>query len=101
MASICTQYTSILTVEDGVAAGGVGESIVSLLAQHSIRAQFTVLGFDAVPAPQATREELLHDAHLDEPGLYATLKATFADQTHTQNSEEVTQVHESYYVAQR
>ncbi|HPS14600.1 MAG TPA: 1-deoxy-D-xylulose-5-phosphate synthase [Spirochaetales bacterium] len=101
LASICTQYTSILTVEDGVAAGGVGESIVSLLAQHSIRAQFTVLGFDAVPAPQATREELLHDAHLDEPGLYATLKATFADQTHTQNSEEVTQVHESYYVAQR
>lgn len=106
LASICAQYTSILTVEDGVACGGVGESIVSVLAQHSIRAQFTVLGFDAVPAPQASREELLHDAHLDEPGLYATLKATFADNKHNQNSEnqnseEVTQVHESYYVAQR
>ncbi|HOV94172.1 MAG TPA: 1-deoxy-D-xylulose-5-phosphate synthase [Spirochaetales bacterium] len=101
LASICTQYTSILTVEDGVACGGVGESIVSLLAQHSIQARFTVLGFDAVPAPQATREELLHDAHLDESGLYATLKATFADNVHNQNSEEVIQAHESYYVAQR
>jgi 1-deoxy-D-xylulose-5-phosphate synthase len=101
LASTCAQYSSIVTVEDGVAAGGVGESIVSILAQNSVRAQFTALGFDAMPASQASREELLHDARLDEQGLYATLKATFTDYERNKNSEEVTQVHEAYYVAQR
>lgn len=92
LTTICSGYDHVFTVEDGVAAGGVGESLVSLLARNSVNAHFFILGFDSMPRAQASREELLHDEGLDEQGLYASLSAVVAGQ-------KATEVHEPVYVA--
>ncbi|MCE5255321.1 MAG: 1-deoxy-D-xylulose-5-phosphate synthase [Spirochaetaceae bacterium] len=95
LAAACEGYNAIFTVEDGVKAGGVGESLVALLAQQSVKARFFILGFDSMPLPQASRAELLHDEGLDEQGIYASLKAVLADQKDTGIHEPV------YFAAER
>lgn len=75
LAGVCSGYAHVITIEDGVRTGGVGESVAAILARRSINARISILGFDSMPRPQATREELLHDAGLDEAGLYAFIRA--------------------------
>jgi 1-deoxy-D-xylulose-5-phosphate synthase len=69
----CAGYSGIVTLEDGVRSGGVGESIGAMLARTGIRAAFQARGFDTVPLGQATREELLAAAGPDERGISRTL----------------------------
>ncbi len=69
LANLCAPYEGIVTLEDGVRAGGVGESIGAMLARRGVRAMFTACGFDVIPLAQATREELLATAGLDEKGI--------------------------------
>ncbi len=65
----CAAYKGILALEDGVRVGGIGESIGAMLARRGNRALFTALGFGVIPFGQATREELLAMADLDEKGI--------------------------------
>lgn len=73
MAGLCKGYSKIITVEEGSIGGGVGESIVSILARRSVKVAATLLGFGATPPAQASRDELLREAGLDEEGLYASI----------------------------
>jgi len=80
LAGLCGQYADIVTFEDGVSAGGVGESIASILARKSIGVRVSILGFGSIPPAQASRAELLHDAGFDEDGLCEYLR-TIAEET--------------------
>jgi len=73
LAGVCEGYSKIVTVEEGSIGGGVGETIVSILARKSVSVEATILGFGATPPAQASRDELLRDAGLDEDGLYASI----------------------------
>ena len=78
VAGICSGYAEIVVVEDGSKIGGVGEALASIVSRHSIKAAISLLGFAAEPLPQASREELLAAAGLDETSLCAFLKAKAA-----------------------
>jgi len=79
LAEICGRYEGVITVEEGSKAGGVGETIAAVLARRSVEAQITSLGFGAQPPSQATREELLREAGLDEDGLYSAIGRRIAE----------------------
>lgn len=94
IAEICGRYAAVATVEEGSKAGGVGETIASILARRSVNARVVILGFGASPPPQASREELLHDAGLDEEGLFTTIGILAADSGGAR-------LHETVFVAAR
>ena len=79
LAGLCASYTDIVTIEDGAIAGGVGESIASILARTSTGARVSTLGFGSAPPAQASRGELLRDAGLDEDGIYSYLRKVAAE----------------------
>ncbi len=79
IAGICSGYRIMAIVEEGSKAGGVGESIASILARRAVRVKLVILGFGPGLPSQATRDELLSDAGLDEEGLYTTFTLLAAD----------------------
>lgn len=79
LVELCGRYKKIITIEEGSKAGGVGESIGRMLAEKASRAQVTILGFSGLPPAQASREQLLHDAGLDEEGLYSLIGRAASD----------------------
>lgn len=74
LTALFRQYERIVSIEDGVVRGGIGESLQSVLASAGISVPLTCMGFSENPLPQAARAELLASACLDEAGLYAALK---------------------------
>ncbi|MDD3820634.1 MAG: transketolase C-terminal domain-containing protein, partial [Spirochaetales bacterium] len=90
IAAVCSGYSAVALVEEGAKAGGVGESIASILARRAVRVKLLILGFGPGLPPQASREELLADAGLDEEGLLTTfgflaaeVAAERMDETHS------------------
>lgn len=73
VAQICSRYVAVAVAEEGSKAGGVGESIASMLARRNVSVRLLSLGFGPDLQSQASREELLSDAGLDEEGLLTTL----------------------------
>jgi 1-deoxy-D-xylulose-5-phosphate synthase len=71
-------YARVLVVEDGVARGGIGEYLVSLIASRLPRVSAQAAGFPAKPFPQASREELLARAGLDAAGIVDRVRAAEA-----------------------
>ncbi|TXT43000.1 MAG: dx [Spirochaetes bacterium] len=70
---LCSKYTEIVVIEDGAISGGVGESISAVLQRHAVEVRTRLIGFDSMPAPQASREELLKEAGLGEAELMKVL----------------------------
>lgn len=67
----------LLVVEEGTAAGGIGEAVVSLAVQHGWQGPFAHLGIpDAFPE-QGTQAEILRDLGLDAAGIEAALCRLF------------------------
>jgi 1-deoxy-D-xylulose-5-phosphate synthase len=62
-------YARVLVVEEGVAVGGLGEYLVSLIASRLPRVQVSAAGFPAMPFPQGSRDELLASSRLDAQGI--------------------------------
>jgi len=73
LVKICSRYEGVLTIEDGVLTGGLGESVAGILMRRGIKIKISSLGFGSVPPPQATREELLSGASLDAKGIQKAL----------------------------
>lgn len=73
LADLCAPYSRIVTIEEGVRSGGVGESLAALMAARGVHAPVTVLGFDNIPLPQASRGELLDMAGLSPEKLHSFL----------------------------
>ncbi|HEY9053630.1 MAG TPA: hypothetical protein VIO60_02300, partial [Rectinemataceae bacterium] len=63
---------------DGSAAGGVGEAIAAVVAKNGAGIGpplVRTIGFDPKPLPQATREELLCQAGLDQASMAALIES--------------------------
>ena len=88
-ATLCRGFAKLIVLEDGAVKGGVGDSIASIIARRSIAIALTLRGFGSMPPSQATREELLHDAGLDEEGIWALLSENTASSGNVESYEQV------------
>jgi 1-deoxy-D-xylulose-5-phosphate synthase len=68
-------YARVLVVEDGVARGGFGEYLVSLIASRLPRVSAASAGFPSAPFAQASRDQLLARAGLDAAGIALRVRA--------------------------
>ena len=94
LAEICGNYKQVIIIEEGSKAGGVGETIASILSRRSVHVKVAMLGFSGTPPAQASREELLGDAGLDEDGLYSLIERLAVDTN-------IMRIHETKPVAAR
>lgn len=64
----------VVTVEEGVIAGGVGEAVLSELVKQGAQARVLNLGFADEFVPQGKVDELLAHAGLDAQGIAASIR---------------------------
>lgn len=74
----CSPYARVLVFEEGVARGGFGEYLVSLIASRLPRVSAWASGFPSEPFAQASRPELLVRSGLDCAGIIARVRASDA-----------------------
>ncbi|MGA2548071.1 MAG: 1-deoxy-D-xylulose-5-phosphate synthase [Rectinemataceae bacterium] len=73
-------YARVIVLEEGVARGGFGEYLVSLIATRLPRVAATAVGFPSEPFAQGSRDELLARAGLGSGGIKArVLEAEASD----------------------
>ena len=89
IAAICSGYPELVVIEDGSRLGGVGDALASIISRRGVGTSVRLLGFDAVPQPQASRDELLAEAGLDEASLFAFLKTKAEPSAARSNNETV------------
>ena len=66
---IFQKYPNILTIEDGVIAGGFGEAVTAFAARNDYRNTIRVLGIPDVFIEHGTVVELQHEAGIDPEGI--------------------------------
>jgi 1-deoxy-D-xylulose-5-phosphate synthase len=76
-----SSYARVLVVEEGVASGGIGEYLVSLIASRLPRVAASAAGFPSMPLPQGSRDELLARAGLDAAGIASRVRQAEAADT--------------------
>jgi len=91
LVDVCSRYDGVLTIEDGVLTGGLGESVAGILMRKGMQIKISSLGFGSIPPSQATREELLSSAGLDTKGIQKALYELldFSDLSKQQLVEEI------------
>ena len=70
---VCRKFNRVVTVEDGVLRGGVGEAIVKVLADNGVKCQITTLGIDDKFVEQGTPAELYFECGYDAKGIFKAL----------------------------
>ena len=72
---IAQRFKRIITVEDGVLRGGVGEAVTKLLADIGCTAKITTLGIDDAFIEQGTPSELYNLCGYDAQGILKAIKS--------------------------
>ena len=72
------QTKLVVSVEEGVCMGGIGEEVLSVLARERLDVDTLVLGLPDQFVAQGTRGELLHELHLDADGIASAIQARLA-----------------------
>ena len=72
---IAQRFKRIITVEDGVLRGGVGEAVTKLLADIGCTAKITTLGIDDAFIEQGTPAELYNLCGYDAQGILKVIKS--------------------------
>ncbi len=73
------QTKLVVTVEEGVIAGGAGEGVLSVLSESGLTVPACVLGVDDEFVEQGDVDLLLHDLALDAEGIAASVRAHLVD----------------------
>jgi 1-deoxy-D-xylulose-5-phosphate synthase len=68
------RFSKIVTIEDGVLRGGVGETISAMLASEGLHPTIKHLGIDDKFVEQGTPAQLYSECGYDEESLLATLE---------------------------
>lgn len=71
---VATRVKHVITIEDGVLRGGVGEAVVKLLNDHHIATHVTTLGIGDAFVEHGTITELRAECGIDKEAILATLK---------------------------
>jgi 1-deoxy-D-xylulose-5-phosphate synthase len=75
LTNIFNEYSSIITIEDGVVSGGFGSAILEFRNQHSLTSSIKILGLPDSFIEHGTQKELYHELGLDSLGIIKTIKA--------------------------
>jgi 1-deoxy-D-xylulose-5-phosphate synthase len=75
---LAASYDVVVTVEDGVAAGGVGDALARGLRAVGARSAVTTLGLPTRFVPQGKRADILASYGLDADGINAAVRARAA-----------------------
>jgi 1-deoxy-D-xylulose-5-phosphate synthase len=73
------RYEQILFVEEGIAAGGMGEEIAVMLKEQGMNLRFDALGIPLEFLPQATRPQLIESCGLDRNSLADKIRSVRSD----------------------
>lgn len=63
----------VVTVEDGICAGGAGSAVLETLSEEGLQAKTLVLGVKDAFVPHGSSDLLMHDLGLDAPGIAAAV----------------------------
>jgi len=69
-----SRFKHIVTVEDGVITGGMGDAVIEFMSQHDLTPHIECLGIPDHFVEHGTVEELHHLCGFDEDGIYDHLK---------------------------
>ena len=72
---LCREYDLVVTVEDGLAAGGIGSGLEEAAAALDIVTPHVNLGVPTKFLPHATRDQVLRNLHLDSEAIAAQVLA--------------------------
>ncbi|GMO11502.1 MAG: 1-deoxy-D-xylulose-5-phosphate synthase [Treponemataceae bacterium] len=71
---VSEKYTTVLFIEDGVKAGGIGRFLERLVQKYCKNVATQVLGFPDAFLQQGTRDEILSEAELDSAHIIKTFE---------------------------
>ncbi|MEG1611576.1 MAG: 1-deoxy-D-xylulose-5-phosphate synthase [Alistipes sp.] len=72
--AIGCRFKKVVTVEDGILRGGVGEAVAAFFNEHNYAVQVTPLGINDVFVEQGTQAELYAQCGYDADGILRTLR---------------------------
>ena len=67
-------YSSVITIEDGVIAGGFGSAVLEFMADHNYRTRVIRLGVPDHFIEQGTQQELISECGFDQIGIIREIK---------------------------
>ena len=71
---IFKKFSQVITVEDGVIAGGFGSAIIEYMSDHNFHANIRRLGIPDRFIDHGTQQELYHECGFDEEGIIKAVK---------------------------
>lgn len=77
---VFSNYSKIITVEDGTVVGGFGSAIVEFMALHGYSAQVRILGIPDRIVEHGTLKELYRECEYDAHAIEATAKELMKEQ---------------------
>lgn len=75
---IFKEYSSIITIEDGVVSGGFGSAILEFKNQHDLSSSIKILGLPDSFIEHGTQKELHQELGLDSLGIIKIIKDEFS-----------------------
>lgn len=75
MAEVVQGYDIIVTIEDGVIAGGIGSAVAEYLAQHASHITHHAMGINDQFVEHGSTKDLYHMLGLDKEGIYNKIKS--------------------------
>ena len=75
---VCLRYDKVITVEDGVLRGGVGEAVTKFLHENNFRGEIRNLGIEDKFIEHGTPAELYAMCGFDAEGIALTIKQMLA-----------------------
>ena len=76
---VAQHYNKVVTVEDGVIAGGFGSAVLEFMADHGYAVQVTRLGIPDTFVEHGSQAELYHLLGLDAEGIRHSIEAVIND----------------------
>lgn len=72
---IFSDYSKIVTIEEGVLQGGFGSAVLEFMADHKYSSELKRIGIPDKFIDHGTTDELHRDYGLDQQGIYQSIKA--------------------------
>jgi 1-deoxy-D-xylulose-5-phosphate synthase len=75
---VFSNYSKIVTVEDGTVVGGMGSAILEFMNTHGYQSQITILGIPDAIVEHGSLKELHHECNYDAMAIADAVKALLA-----------------------
>lgn len=79
LVALAREHTLVVTVEDGIRTGGVGDALAKAMRDHDVRTPLRDIGVMLDWHPHGTRTELLADLGLTAAGVAADVLAAMSE----------------------